>query len=254
MQICLMIEGQEDVTWEDWVALAETCEAVGIEALFRSDHYLSGDGKNGRGSHDAWTTLAAIAARTSTLRLGTMVSPATFRHPSVIGKSATTVDHVSGGRVDFGLGAGWYELEHQSYGFDFPPLRTRMQMLEEQLEIVVRQWTEDEFTFHGRHYTLDGCQALPKPVQRPHPPVIVGGGGKPRTVELAARFAQEYNIVSADPGECRAVEQRWTRLPAARPRAAGLLVHEHDADRPRPRRADGPCRPAGRAPFRRAER
>ncbi|HEX2587683.1 MAG TPA: LLM class F420-dependent oxidoreductase [Gaiellales bacterium] len=197
-----MIEGQEDVTWEDWVAIAEACEASGVETLFRSDHYLSGDGQNGRGSHDAWTTLAAIAARTSRIRLGTMVSPVTFRHPSLVANAATTVDHVSGGRVEFGLGAGWYELEHRTFGFPFPPLRERMDMLEEQLEIVLGQWTQDEFSFEGRHYRLERCQANPKPVQRPHPPVIIGGGGKPRTVDLAGRFAQEYNVVSADPKEC----------------------------------------------------
>jgi alkanesulfonate monooxygenase SsuD/methylene tetrahydromethanopterin reductase-like flavin-dependent oxidoreductase (luciferase family) len=192
MRLCLMIEGQEDVTWPDWVALAETCEAVGIEALFRSDHYLSGDGQIGRGSHDAWTTLAAIAARTSRLRLGTMVSPVTFRHPSVIANAVTTVDHISGGRVELGLGAGWYRLEHRSFGFPFPPIRERMDMLEEQLEIVVRQWTEQEFSFDGTHYQLEACRALPRP---------------PRTVDLAARFAQEYNIVSADPQACRAVRR-----------------------------------------------
>src|SRR4051812_35030267 len=204
MQLCLMVEGQEDVTWPDWVALAETCEAVGIEALFRSDHYLSGGGQIGRGSHDAWTTLAAIAARTSRLRLGTMVSPVTFRHPSLVANAVTTVDHISGGRVELGLGAGWYRLEHHSFGFPFPPMRERMEMLEEQLEIVIRQWTEPEFSFDGQHYQLEACQALPKPLQQPHPPMIVGGAGKPRTVDLAARFAQQYNIVSADPEECRA--------------------------------------------------
>ena len=137
-----MIEGQEDVTWPDWVALADACEASGLAALFRSDHYLSGDGLNGRGSHDAWTTLAALAARTSRIRLGTMVSPVTFRHPSLVANAAITVDHISGGRVELGLGAGWYELEHQVYGFPFPPMAERMAMLEEQLEIVTRQWSE----------------------------------------------------------------------------------------------------------------
>jgi F420-dependent oxidoreductase-like protein len=208
MRLCLMIEGQEDVTWADCVALADACESSGIEALFRSDHYLSGDGRIGRGSHDAWTTLAAIAARTARVRLGTMVSPVTFRHPSLVANAATTVDHISGGRVEFGLGAGWYELEHRSFGFPFPPLGERMSMLEEQLEIVVSQWTESEFSFHGRHYQLDACQALPKPVQSPHPPVIVGGAGKPRTVDLAARFAQEYNVVSCDVAECREIHRR----------------------------------------------
>ena len=207
VELCLMIEGQEDVTWPDWVALADACEASGLAALFRSDHYLSGDGLNGRGSHDAWTTLAALAARTSRIRLGTMVSPVTFRHPSLVANAATTVDHVSGGRVELGLGAGWYELEHQVYGFPFPPMAERMAMLEEQLEIVTRQWSEQEFSFAGSHYQLDRCQTPFKPLQSPLP-LIVGGAGKRRTVELAARFAQEYNVVSGDPDECRAVHRR----------------------------------------------
>jgi F420-dependent oxidoreductase-like protein len=208
MRLCLMVEGQEDVTWEQWVALADAAERSGLEGLFRSDHYLSGAGKLGRGSSDAWTLLAAIAARTERIRLGTMVSPVTFRHPSLVAMAANTVDHVSGGRVELGLGAGWYELEHGSFGFPFPPVGERMEMLEEQLEIVHRQWTEDEVSFHGRHYRLDGCQALPKPVQRPAPPIIVGGGGKPRTVAAAARFAQEYNTTESRPGECAKIRRR----------------------------------------------
>jgi F420-dependent oxidoreductase-like protein len=210
-----MIEGQEDVTWADWVALAQACEATGMEALFRSDHYLSGDGRIGRGSHDAWTTLAAIAARTDRIRLGTMVSPVTFRHPSLLANAATTVDHISGGRVELGLGAGWYEMEHEAFGFSFPAIAERMEILEEQLAIVEGQWTEPEFTFSGRHYRLDRCPALPRPVQQPHPPVIVGGGGKRRTVELAARFAQEYNVVSGDPERCQRLRRRLDDAAAA---------------------------------------
>ncbi len=211
MRLCLMVEGQEDVSWDEWLALAEATERTGLDGLFRSDHYLSGDGRVGRGSLDAWTTLAGIAAHTSRIRLGTMVSPATFRHPSVLGSSATTVDHISGGRVELGLGAGWYRMEHEAFGFPFPPLNVRMEMLEEQLEIVTRQWTQDEFSFAGAHYTLDRCPALPRPLQRPHPPVIVGGAGKPRTVAMAVRFAQEYNVVSGDIDECRAVRERLDR-------------------------------------------
>jgi F420-dependent oxidoreductase-like protein len=207
VELCLMIEGQEGVTWQDWAALADACETSGLAALFRSDHYLSGDGLVGRGSHDAWTTLAALAARTSRIRLGTMVSPVTFRHPSLVANAAMTVDHISGGRAELGLGAGWYELEHQVYGFPFPPMAERMAMLEEQLEIVSRQWIEHEFSFSGNHYTLERCQATFTPVQSPLP-VIVGGAGKKRTVELAARFGHEYNVVSGEPDECRAVHRR----------------------------------------------
>jgi len=203
MRVCLMVEGQEDVTWEQWLALAAACEEHGLEALFRSDHYQSVMGRRERGSLDAWATLAALAARTSRLRLGTLVSPATFRHPSVLAKNVVTVDHVSGGRVELGLGAGWHEDEHRSYGFEFPPTRVRMERLAEQLEIVHRSWTEEAFSFAGRHYRLEDLHALPGPVQRPHPPLLVGGGAGPRSVALAARFGDEYNTTHAPVEECR---------------------------------------------------
>jgi F420-dependent oxidoreductase-like protein len=202
MRVCLMVEGQEDVTWEQWLALATACEEHGLEALFRSDHYQSVMGRRERGSLDAWATLAALAARTSRLRLGTLVSPATFRHPSVLAKNAVTVDHVSGGRVELGLGAGWQEDEHRAYGFEFPPTRIRMERLAEQLEIVHRSWTEEAFSFAGRHYRLEDLRALPKPVQRPHPPLLVGGGAGPRSLALAARFGDEYNTTHAPVEEC----------------------------------------------------
>src|SRR3977135_167777 len=127
-----MIEGQEDVTWEDWVALAETCERSGVEALFRSDHYLSVSGALQRGALDAWGTINALAARTSTLRLGRMVSPAGFRPPPLLGQLVTTADHVSGGRIELGMGTGWSEIEHRAFGFPFRPMRERMDVLEEQ--------------------------------------------------------------------------------------------------------------------------
>ncbi|MCW3003812.1 MAG: family F420-dependent class oxidoreductase [Conexibacter sp.] len=197
MRIALMIEGQEDVTWEDWVALAEACEASGIEALFRSDHYLSVSGHRERGSLDAWGTLNALAARTTTLRLGTMVSPASFRHPSVLAKLATTADHVSGGRIELGLGTGWSEVEHTAYGFPFLAMRERMDVLEEQLAIIHDgHWgMSDSYTYSGEHYRLSDLDARPKPIQKPHPPLIMGGAAGPRAARLAARFADEYNTV-----------------------------------------------------------
>jgi F420-dependent oxidoreductase-like protein len=196
MRVALMIEGQEDVTWEDWVALADTCERTGIEALFRSDHYLSVSGAYRRGALDAWGTINALAARTTTLRLGTLVSPASFRHPSVLGKLATTADHVSGGRIELGLGTGWSEIEHTAYGFPFLPMRERLDVLEEQLTIIHDgHWGEGPFSFEGEHYKLQNLTALPKPVQRPHPPLILGGNAGPRAARLAARFADEYNTV-----------------------------------------------------------
>jgi F420-dependent oxidoreductase-like protein len=197
MRVALMIEGQEDVTWDDWVALAEACEANGIEALFRSDHYLSVSGHPERGALDAWGTINALAARTTTLRLGTMVSPTSFRHPSVLGKLATTADHVSGGRIELGMGTGWSEVEHTAYGFPFLEMRERMDVLEEQLAIVHDgHWGEDDnYSFTGDHYTLEGLSAYPKPLQRPHPPLILGGAAGPRAARLAARYADEYNTV-----------------------------------------------------------
>jgi F420-dependent oxidoreductase-like protein len=191
-----MIEGQEGVTWEQWVALAETCERSGIEALFRSDHYLSPSSPE-RPAHDAWTTLAGLAALTTTLRFGTLVSPVTFRHPSLLANAVGTVDHISGGRVELGMGAGWMDEEHRAFGFPFPPLRERVAMLAEQIEIVHRLWTEESVTFRGEHYTLEGCPARPKPVQKPRPPLLVGGRAKPGTANPAARFADEYNVIGS---------------------------------------------------------
>jgi F420-dependent oxidoreductase-like protein len=202
MRLCLMVEGQEGVTWDEWLALADVCERSGLEGLFRSDHYLSVVGRRERSSLDAIATLAALAVRTERIRLGTLVSPVTFRHPAVLAKSAATIDHVSGGRLELGLGAGWNEGEHAAYGFDFPPLGTRMELLEEQLEIVHRLWTEDSVTFAGRHYRLDDCPALPRPLQQPRPPLILGGSAKPRSVALAARLADEYNTLVASIDDC----------------------------------------------------
>jgi F420-dependent oxidoreductase-like protein len=198
-----MIEGQEDVAWEDWLALARAAEDAGLEGLFRSDHYLSVEGRAERGSLDAWATLAALAAVTSTLRLGTLVSPATFRHPAVLAKMATTVDHVSGGRAELGLGAGWNVPEHEAYGFPFPPLRERMDLLAEQLEVVRGLWGDGPTAFRGAHYVLGERDDRPKPVQRPGPTLVLGGDAKPRGAALAARFADEYNTVYASAEECR---------------------------------------------------
>jgi F420-dependent oxidoreductase-like protein len=197
VRIALMIEGQEDVTWEDWVALADTCERSGVEALFRSDHYVSVFGEGERGSLDAWGTINALAARTTTLRLGTMVSPSSFRHPSVLAKLATTADHVSGGRIELGLGTGWSEIEHTAYGFPFLSMKERMDVLEEQLEIIHDgHWHDGRFSFKGAYYELEDLLARPLPVQRPHPPLIMGGAAGPRASRLAARYADEYNTVT----------------------------------------------------------
>jgi F420-dependent oxidoreductase-like protein len=189
-----MIEGQEGVSWQQWVALAHACEQHGIPSLFRSDHYMNLDGSHPeRAALDAWGTLNALAAVTSTVRLGTLVSPATFRHPSLLAKLVATADQISDGRVELGMGAGWHEREHAAYGFPFPPTGTRMELLEEQLQVVLGAWADGSFSFDGRHYRLDNLDAQPKPVQRPHPPLLMGGLAGPRSAALAARFADEYN-------------------------------------------------------------
>jgi F420-dependent oxidoreductase-like protein len=212
MDLCLMIEGQEGVTWPQWVALAQACEEHGIPALFRSDHHLNLDDHPDRGSLDAWAVLAALGAVTETVRLGTLVSPATFRHPSALAKLVTAADHTSGGRVELGLGAGWHDREHAAYGFAFPPLGERMQILAEQLEIVHGHWASEPFSFSGPHYSLDALDAQPKPVQRPRPPVIMGGDAGPRAARLAARWADEYNTVYATPA---VVAERRASIAAA---------------------------------------
>jgi F420-dependent oxidoreductase-like protein len=200
MRIALMIEGQEDVSWADWIALADACEEFGIEALFRSDHYMPFAEADRREAHDAWTTIAALASRTNRLRLGTCVSPATFRHPAILAKTVATIDHVSGGRVELGLGAGWFADEFGAFGFPFPGPAERQDILEQAVEIVCRIWTDESpFSFRGRHFQLDDCQSRPLPVQRPHPPLIVGGNAGPRSAALAARWADEYNVNNVAP-------------------------------------------------------
>ncbi len=184
MRVALMVEGQEGVSWDEWLALARACEEHGIEALFRSDHYLSQTAPDERTATDAWTLLAALAARTSKLRLGTLVSPVTFRHPSVLARAAATADHISGGRVEVGIGAGWMEIEHQRFGFPFPPMSERLEMLSDQVEHVDRQLRDDPLT-----------------VQQPRPPLILGGSAQRGTTVPAARFADEYNTHGADPAE-----------------------------------------------------
>ena len=197
-----MIEGQQGVTWDDWCALADLAERAGFEGLFRSDHYFSARGVSGVGATDAWTILGALAARTQRLRLGTLVSPVTFRAPAVLARAALTVDHISGGRVEIGMGAGWWEEEHTRFGIPFHDVDTRWEMLEEQVPIVHGLLTEDTFSFQGKHYELDGADQLPKPAQRPRPPLILGGTTVgPRMQALVGRYADEFNTVGGTPAE-----------------------------------------------------
>jgi F420-dependent oxidoreductase-like protein len=213
MRIALMIEGQQGLHYEELLALAETAEASGFEAFFRSDHYLSFPGPPGRPATDAWTTLAGLARETRTIRLGVLVSPVTFRHPGTFAKIVATVDEMSGGRVEAGMGAGWNEAEHRAHGLPFPPIAERAAMLEEALEIVKGLWSgPDGWSYAGRYWTIEDAHFAPKPVQRPAPPIIVGGEGTPRGLRIAARHADEFNCSSSGPERVR---DRFAALDAA---------------------------------------
>lgn len=224
MRVCLMIEGQEGVTWDDWLRLARLTEEHGLEGLFRSDHYTAII-RPDADALDAWATLAGLAAVTERIRLGTLVSPATFRHPSVLARMAATVDHVSGGRVEVGMGSAWYEREHEAHGFAFPDGRARFELLAEQVEIVVRSWTEEGFEHAGPAYELRGQTSLPRPLQQPHPPLVLGGGTvRPRFAALAARFADEVNVLGAPNAELRAWKEALGRACAEAGRDPETLV------------------------------
>ncbi len=194
MEYCVFTEPQMGATYGDQLAFAQAADRHGFDGFFRSDHYLSGMGDGLPGPTDAWTTLAGLARETSRIRLGTLVTPVTFRHPSVLAIQVAQVDEMSGGRIELGLGAGWFQREHEAYGIPFPA--KRFDILEEQLEIVTGLWSTpngDTYSFAGAHYELVDAPALPKPVQQPVP-IIIGGGGQRRTPELVARYAREYNV------------------------------------------------------------
>ncbi len=203
MQFALMLEPQEGSTYRGLLDLAQRAEAAGFDGFFRSDHWLSLEGQFEQPATDAWTTLAGIARETTTIRIGTLVSPMTFRLPVALAKIAATVDEMSDGRVEVGMGAGWYDAEHEQFGIPYPPIVERFDRLEEALQIVRGLWTETPFTFRGQFYEVRDAICQPKPVQRPHPPIIVGGLGKRRTVELAARYADELNIDTLGPDGSR---------------------------------------------------
>ena len=197
MRLVIFTEPQFGATYDDLRRVALAAEASGYDGFFRSDHYVTMGGDGRPGPTDAWLTLAALAVQTSRIRLGTLVSSATFRLPGPLAISVAQADAMSGGRIDFGLGGGWFETEHRAYGIPFPPVAERFDRLEEQLEIITGLWRTpagQAYSFDGKHYQLIDSPALPKPVQSPHPPVIVGGHGKKRTPSLAARFADEFNV------------------------------------------------------------
>jgi F420-dependent oxidoreductase-like protein len=224
MRLRIFTEPQQGASYATLRRVAITAEALGFDAFFRSDHFLAIGGGDGLpGPTDSWATLAALAVETSRIRLGTLVTSATFRLPGPLAVAVAQVDEMSGGRVEFGFGTGWYEGEHRAYGVPFPPLRERFDRFEEQLAIITGLWETDDgatFSFDGRYYQVTDSPALPKPAQRPRPPVIIGGSGRTRTPALAARYADEFNANFRSPAD-----------------AAGLFEGVRDA-----------CRAAGRDP------
>jgi F420-dependent oxidoreductase-like protein len=210
-----MTEPQQGLSYAEILALARTAEEAGLEAFFRSDHFASFPGPAGEPTTDAWATLAGLARETSRIRIGSLVSPVTFRIPGVFAKQVATVDEMSGGRVEVGMGAGWNDEEHRQLGIPFPGLGERYAMLEEAVAIVHGLWTEpDGWNFSGRHWQLAGARFVPRPARgdRRHPNLILGGDGGPRLARLVARYADEFNLVSASPEKAR---EAYTRIERA---------------------------------------
>ena len=204
MRFVIFTEPQQGAIYDDLRRVAQTAEAAGFDGFFRSDHYLAMSGDGGPGPTDTWLTLGGIALQTSRIRLGTLVTSATFRLPGPLAVAVAQVDEMSGGRVELGLGGGWFEPEHTAYGIPFPALGTRFDRLEEQLEIIdglFRTPVGEKYSFAGKHYQVVDSPALPKPTQSPRPPIIIGGAGKKRTPALAARFADEFNTPFASPAD-----------------------------------------------------
>lgn len=221
MRVCLMVEAQEGVAWERWEALAAACEALGYDGLHTSDHLMPLSGSGRGDALDAWTVLAALAGRTSRLRLGVLVSPVTLRHPALLARIASTVHQVSGGRAELGMGAGWHEAGHRSVGVDLPAAAERMDMLEEAVQVVRLLWDGATGLHQGTHYRVDLGRFEPMPHARIGPPaLIVGGRGGPRSVALAARWGDGYNTHGATTEQClrigRRVRRAWREAAADR--------------------------------------
>jgi F420-dependent oxidoreductase-like protein len=224
----VFVEPQQGATYEDQLAAARGAEALGYSAFFRSDHYLTMSGDGLPGPTDSWVTLAAIARETSSVRLGTMVTSATFRYPGPLAISVAQADELSGGRVELGIGAGWFEAEHRAYAIPFPTLGARFERLTEQLDIITGLWTTpvgETFDYSGTHYTVTDSPALPKPVQRPHPPIIIGGEGAKRTPALAARYAAEFNAPFMSLDKARTQYERVGAALAKAGRATDSLTY-----------------------------
>jgi len=250
MRFALMIEPQQGLTYDEQLAVVQRAEAVGFESFFRSDHYQSFPGPPGNPTTDAWAILAGLARETSKIGLGTLVTPVTFRHFGNLAKVATTVDEMSGGRLEFGLGAGWNEVEHRELGLPFPEIKDRADMLEEQFAVLHGLWGEpDGWSFQGKHVRIEKARFYPKPVARSgrptlpngasRPRLLAGGEGSPRSLRIAARYADEFNLSSSSPAKARekfaelaAACEAIGRDPATMGRSvmAGVLVGRTDAD------------------------
>jgi F420-dependent oxidoreductase-like protein len=229
MDLRIFTEPQQGADYSRLLAVARATEELGFDAFFRSDHYLKmGDGGGLPGPTDAWVTLAGLAVQTTRIRLGTLMSPVTFRYPGPLAISVAQVDHMSGGRVELGLGTGWFGAEHAAYGLPFPPTAERFGMLDEQLAIITGLWQAppgQPFSFTGQHYQVSDSPGLPKPVQRPHPPILIGGTGKARTPRLTARYAAEYNVPFATEADTGAAFGRVREACRAAGRDPGSLVY-----------------------------
>lgn len=209
MEFCLSIETQEGMSYADTLAMTRAGEEAGFHAALLAEHYYPSSGIKERMSADAWVFLGGLARETTRIRLGSLVSPVTFRHPSVLAKMVATLDHMTNGRAELGIGAGWLESEHVAYGFPFPEAARRVDLMEEQLQVVAGLWSRDPFSFSGEHYHLQDCHFTPKPVQRPRPPILVGGRPTSvRLVRLAAQYGDEFVIALATPAQCREVRAR----------------------------------------------
>jgi F420-dependent oxidoreductase-like protein len=229
MKLRIFTEPQQGADYDTLLRVARATEELGFDAFFRSDHYLKmGDVSGLPGPTDSWVTLAGLARETSRIRLGTLVTAATFRYPGPLAISVAQVDQMSGGRVELGIGAGWYEAEHAAYAIPFPALAERFDRYEEQLAIITGLWATpegDTFSFSGKHYTVTDSPGLPKPAQRPRPPVLIGGGGKRRTPRLAATYADEFNMPFASLDDTAAGFGRVREACAAAGRAESSMTY-----------------------------
>jgi F420-dependent oxidoreductase-like protein len=230
MRLTVFTEPQLGASYDDLLRVARHAEAAGFDGFFRSDHYLTmGQGDGRPGPTDAWTTLGGLARETQRVRLGTLVTPVTFRLPGILAIQVAQVDAMSHGRVELGLGAGWYQQEHQAYGIPFPPTKERFARLTEQLEIITGLWATplgERYSYDGRFYQLSDSPALPKPVQQPGPRVIIGGWGPSKTPALASRFADEFNAPFASLADATKL---FEQVAGASGRAAGRAPVEFSA-------------------------